>query len=57
MWKVKLDKGVWLADGAATTTNEAEAWLLPDMPSVQVQLKKRTVSPCRNYLHPKICFK
>ena len=40
MWKVKLDEDVWLAKGAATTTNEAEAWLLPDMPTVQVQLKK-----------------
>ena len=43
MWKVKLDEGVWLADGvggSATTTNEAEAWLLPDMPAVQAQLKK-----------------
>jgi hypothetical protein len=40
MWKVKLDEGVWLAKDSATTTNEEEAWLLPDMPSVQVQLKK-----------------
>ena len=41
MWKVKLDEGLWLADGdPETTTNEAEARLLPDMPSVQVQLKK-----------------
>ena len=43
MWKVKLDEGVWLADGigdSATTTSEAEAWLLPDMPSVQAQIKK-----------------
>ena len=41
MWKVKLDEGAWLAEGnPATTTNEAEAWLLPDMPSVQVQIKK-----------------
>ena len=39
MWKVKLDEGVWLANGA-TTTKEDEAWLLPDMPSVQAQLKK-----------------
>ena len=40
MWKVKLDKDLWLADGdPKTTTNEAEAWLLPDMPSVQEQLK------------------
>ena len=41
MWKVKLDEGLWLADGdPETTTNEAEAWLLPDMPSVQAQLIK-----------------
>jgi len=43
MWKVKLDEGIWLADcvdGSATTTVEAEAWLLPDMHAVQVQLKK-----------------
>ena len=40
MWKVKLDEGVWLAKDSATTTNEKEAWLLPDMPAVQVQLKK-----------------
>lgn len=42
MWKVKLDEGVWLADGIGyqTTTNENEAWLLPDMPFVREQLKK-----------------
>jgi hypothetical protein len=41
MWKVKLDENLWLAGGdPETTTNQAEAWLLPDMPSVQVQLKK-----------------
>ena len=40
MWKVKLDEGVWLAKDSATTTNEEEAWLLPDMPSVQAQLIK-----------------
>jgi hypothetical protein len=41
MWKVKLDEGLWLAEGnQETTTNEAEAWLFPDMPSVQQQLKK-----------------
>lgn len=45
MWKVKLDKGLWLSkDG--TTTDEADAWLLPDMPSVQEQLKKaRRLTP------------
>ena len=41
MWKVKLDEGVWLAEGySATTTKEDDAWLLPDIPSVQAQLKK-----------------
>ena len=40
MWKVKLDDGVWLAKDTATTTNEEEALLLPDIPSVQAQLKK-----------------
>ena len=43
MWKVKLDDDVWLADGvgdSATTTNESDAMLLPDMPSVQERLKK-----------------
>jgi len=39
MWKVKLDDDVWLAE-TGTTTIEDEAWLFPDMPSVQVQLKK-----------------
>ena len=40
MWKVKLDDNLWLAKGAVTTKEEAEAWLLPDMPAVQKQLKK-----------------
>jgi len=36
MWKVKLDEGVWLAEGySATTTKEDDAWLLPGIPSVQ----------------------
>ena len=49
MWKVKLDDGVWLADDAATTTIEEKAWLLPDMPSVQAQLKKvRRFTPYPN---------
>ena len=39
MWKVKLDDKVWLAK-TGTTTNEADARLFPDMPSVQDQLKK-----------------
>ena len=43
MWKVKLDDKVWLADGvgdSATTKNETDALLFPDMPSVHDQLKK-----------------
>ena len=48
MWKVKLDEGLWLADGG-TTTKEEKAWLLPDMPSVQEQLKKvRRFTPYPN---------
>ena len=39
MWKVKLDGKVWLAE-SGTTTNEDNAWLLPDMPSLQDRLKK-----------------
>ena len=49
MWKVKLDDDLWLADskeGSATTTVESDAWLLPDMPSVQEQIRKaRRFSP------------
>ncbi len=40
MWKVKLDDDVWLGKDSTTTLNEDEAWLLPDIPSVQEQLKK-----------------
>ena len=48
MWKVKLDDGLWLAEDG-TTAIEEEAWLLPDMPSVQVQLKKvRRFTPYPN---------
>ena len=48
MWKVKLDDGLWLAEGSVTM-NEEEAWLLPDMPSVQAQLKKvRRFTPYPN---------
>ena len=39
MWKVKLDDNLWLAK-TGTTANESDAWLLPDMPSVQDHLKK-----------------
>ena len=39
MWKVKLDEGVWLTE-SGTTTIEDEAWLLPDIPSVQANLEK-----------------
>ncbi len=40
MWKVKLDEGLWLAKDSATSPNEDEARLFPDMPSVQAQLIK-----------------
>jgi hypothetical protein len=39
MWKVILDGKLWLAE-SGTITNESDAWLMPDMPSVQDQLKK-----------------
>ena len=49
MWKVKLDNGLWLTKDSATTTKESEAWLLPDMPSVQAQLKEvRRFTPYPN---------
>ena len=48
MWKVKLDDGVWLAEGTVTTIEE-QAWLLPDIPSVQAQLKRvRRLAPYPN---------
>ena len=48
MWKVKLDDGVWLAEDG-TTAKEEDALLLPDMPSVQEQLKKvRRFTPYPN---------
>ena len=51
MWKVKLDDNVWLAEGIATTTNEEEAWLFPDISSVQDQLKKaRLFTPYPNVM-------
>ena len=40
MWKVKLDNKLWLAKGSATTVIESEAWLFPNVPSAQNQLKK-----------------
>ena len=39
MWKIKLDDDLWLAKDSKTTTKESEAWLLPDIPAVQEQLK------------------
>ena len=49
MWKVKLDNELWLAKDSKTITNEEEAWLLPDVPSVQAQLKKvRRLKPYPN---------
>ncbi len=48
MWKVKLNDGVWLAEGT-TTAIEEKAWLFNDMPSVQAQLKKvRRLAPYPN---------
>ena len=48
MWKVKPGDGVWLADGAVTTTEE-DARLFPDMPSVQAQLNRvRRFTPYPN---------
>ena len=39
MWKVKLDDRLWLAkDG--TTMKESDAWLIPDMSTVQAELTK-----------------
>ena len=41
MWKVKLDDSLWLTeDIEMTTKDESEAWLLPDIPAVQEQLKR-----------------
>ena len=49
MWKVKLDNDIWLAKGKygpETTSKESEAWLLPNIPAVQEQLKKaRSLNP------------
>ena len=49
MWEIKLDDDLWLAKDLEATTKESEAWLLPDMPSVQAQLKKvRRLAPYPN---------
>lgn len=57
MWKVKLDDGVWLANGvggSGITRYEAEAWLFPDIPSVKLQLvKARRLLP---YPHAVVIF-
>ena len=49
MWKVKLDDNIWLAKGKygfGTTCNESDAWILPNMPTVQKQLKEaRRLNP------------
>ena len=48
MWKVQLDDNLWIAK-SGTTTNESEAWIMPDMPTAQEQLKKaRRLMPCPN---------
>ena len=39
MWKVQLDDNLWIAKNS-TTTKESEAWIMPDMPTAQEQLKK-----------------
>ena len=38
MWKIKLDEILWLAKHSEATRSENQAWLLPDMRSVQAQL-------------------
>ena len=41
MWKIILEAGAWLADGAVTPTttpNEDEAATFPDMPAAQQAL-------------------
>ena len=52
MWKVKLDDNIWLAKGKygpETTSKESEAWLLPNIPAAQEQLKKaRSSTPYPN---------
>ena len=52
MWKVKLDDNIWLAKGkygTETTSKESEAWLLPNIPAAQEQLKKaRSSTPYPN---------
>ena len=49
MWKIKLEETLWLARNSEATTSENQAWLLPDMPSVQAQLKKvRRFTPYPN---------
>ena len=49
MWKIKLDDTFWLADKSEATTSENQALLLPDMPSVQAQLKEvRRFTPYPN---------
>ena len=49
MWKVKFVDDIWLAKGKhgpETTSNESDAWLLPNMPAVHEQLKKaRSLNP------------
>jgi hypothetical protein len=40
MWKVKLDDKLWLAKGSETTVTESEAYIFPNIPVAQDQLKK-----------------
>jgi hypothetical protein len=39
MWIVRLDDNQWLTKNG-TTSIESEAWVMPDMPTAQEQLKK-----------------
>ena len=49
MWKVKLDKDLWLARGLKTTTKESEAYRFPSIKSVQDNLQKiRKTVPYRD---------
>ena len=39
MWIVELETGLWIAE-TGTTTDKQKAWVMPDMPTVQKELKK-----------------
>ncbi len=49
MWKIQLDDNLWLAKGSETTVTESEAWLFPNIPAAQAQLKEvRRFMPYRD---------